>query len=122
MSVALRIRAMARAIRADAEERASVLDALADEIERGSDALVSVEDGAAMLGMTPRALRDDLRRRGVVVEKAGGKAFVRRSNLTAKIVPPRPVAKAANDDARTDDRADDRAAFERAVARQRRKQ
>lgn len=113
MTIALRLRAMARAIRADADERASVLEAMADDVERGGEALVSLDDGAAKLGMTPRALRDDLRRRGVALEKAGGKSFVRSADLTAKIAPPRPVAKAAND------AEDDRAAYERSVERMR---
>lgn len=116
--IAVRLRAMARAIVADAAERAAALDAAADEVERGEDALVSIEAGAASLGITPRQLRDDLRRRGVPVEKVGGTCFVRRASLTRTAVPTA-RATAANDsrEVEPDERAEARAAVARAAAR-----
>lgn len=109
---------MARAILADAAERAAALDAAADEIERGNDTLVSIEAGAASLGITVRHLRDDLRRRGIAVEKVGGACFVRRASLTRTAVPTA-KAKAANDShhVERDERAEARAAVARAAAR-----
>ncbi|GAC1540421.1 MAG: hypothetical protein NVS3B10_30430 [Polyangiales bacterium] len=103
-SVVARLRATACALRADAEERATQLDAAADEIERGADALVTVEAGAESLGVSVRQLRDDLRRRGVSLEKVGATSFVRRSALTRAAAPkaspapalsPREAARAA---------------------------
>ena len=113
--IAVRLRAMARAIVADAAERAAALDAAADEIERGDDGLVSIEAGAASLGISARQLRDDLRRRGVAVEKVGGTCFVRRASLTRTAVP---TARAtpANDSA-PEKHGDARAAVERAARR-----
>jgi hypothetical protein len=118
--IAARLRAYAHALRANAERDATTLDALADEIERGDDALVRDEVAAAALGIPVRQLREDLTRRGETIEKVGAAVFIRRGSITRKVAP---IAKAKNTNAQPraevtrDDRANARAAVQRAAAR-----
>ncbi|MBC7017973.1 helix-turn-helix domain-containing protein, partial [Salmonella enterica] len=81
VAVAERLRASARAIRADADERANTLDALAGEIERCADTPFSVAVAATGLGISPRVLRDAARRGELALEGPRSARVVRRSEL-----------------------------------------
>lgn len=60
-----------------------------------ANALVATKVAAAELGITERVLKDDLRRRGVDIEKVGAASFVRRDQLTS--IAPRKVAPPTDD-------------------------
>ena len=79
-----RLRAMARAIVADAAERAATLEAAADELERGNaDEPINTDNCAQLLGLTPRAFSDAGRRGHFPAWKAGTKLTSRRAAVVA---------------------------------------
>ena len=61
MSAARRLRAMASAIRAEAEERALALEAEAGQLEDGDDTWLTVEQAAEIACKKVRVLRDAAR-------------------------------------------------------------
>lgn len=109
---------MARAILADATERAATLDAMADEIDRAADAWLDLDQAASIAHVRPRVLRDAASRGEIVLGGAGRRRVVRRADLDAWIASRAttrtiaPITKCANDD-----RADARASVARSAAR-----
>src|SRR4051812_34126281 len=108
MSTASHLRAMARAIVADASERASALDAIADDLERGADAWLALDEAASLACVRPRVLRDAATRGEIALGGAGRRRVVRRADLDAWIASrtTRPLAKCGE---ASDDRAEARA-------------
>ena len=119
MSAADHLRAHARAIRAEAEARACALDAIADDLDRGSDVLLDAAQVEAGYPFSFRVVTDAAKRGEVTIEYAGRKPLVRRSTLeawmSARASKPTIAKVAANDS--TDERADARASIARAAAR-----
>lgn len=81
MNVADRLRTTARAIRADAEERAGALEAAADELDRGADDVIPVAKVAETLGVRERVVLDAGRRGEVRIEGPRAARVIRRSEL-----------------------------------------
>lgn len=77
-----RLRAMARAIVADAAERAATLEAAAHELDRGNaDEPINTDNCAQRVGLTPRAFSDAGRRGYFPAWKAGHKLTSRRADV-----------------------------------------
>ena len=118
-ALAARLRAMARAIRTGAEERAEALDAMAAEVERGADEVLPLDEAARVAGIRgkdpARVLRDEERRGRLAIEGPRSSRVVRRSELSRwlRARAPTPIVRAAEDDAR----AEARASVERAAVR-----
>ncbi len=113
VAIAERLRASARAIRADADERANALDALANELERGADLPFSVTRAATDLGVSPRVLRDAARRGDLSLEGPRSARVVRRSELDRWLAASAPKRRAQASAAPDDDHA----AFARSALR-----
>lgn len=83
-SVGERLRAMARAIVADAAERAATLEAAADELDRGNaDESIDTDNCSQLVGLSPRAFSDAGRRGHFPAWKAGNKLTSRRADVVA---------------------------------------
>lgn len=111
-SLASRLRRTARAILADADERASQLDAAADEIERGDDPWLTMREVGELTGRSPRGAREWLLRSDVALAPRAPR--VKRSVVESKL-----ASNVVQHDAtrNSDPHAADRAAFARTVAR-----
>lgn len=83
MSAVAQLIALAAAIRAEAEARALALEAMADELRRGDEAWLSLEDAAAIAGVSVRVIRDEARRGHLVLGSAGIEPRVQRRQLDA---------------------------------------
>jgi hypothetical protein len=115
MSASQHLRAMARAILADATERAATLGAIADEIDRAADAWIPIDDGAALANVSPRVLREAASRGEIVLGGSGRRRVVRRADLDTWIKARASKLIAAPIAANDSD--EDRAAFARSAAR-----